>query len=138
MVSKAFVLDCSLTMTWCFEDETTDYSDLILNKLGDHYAIVPALWSVEVSNALLFAEKKKRISRTKALAFQYYLHDLNIEVDDYLIKKPIEIILELAHQNHLTAYDATYLELALRKNLPIATLDVDLKKAAKQADISLF
>ena len=132
------ILDCSLTMAWCFEDETTEYSEKILNTLATSHAWVPALWCIEVANVLLIAERKKRISHTKASAFQQYLNDLLIHVDDYLVKKPIEIILDLARETGLTAYDATYLELAIRKNLPLATLDKDLKNAAKQAGVPLF
>ncbi len=134
----SFVLDCSLAMAWCFDDETSDYSEEVLDTLANVTAVVPALWSVEVSNTLLMAERKKRIVHVKSIAFREYLTLLLIEVDDYLLKKPIEIILDVAKETGLTAYEATYLELAMRKNLPIATLDRELKSAAQKVGVPIY
>jgi predicted nucleic acid-binding protein len=136
--NKALVLDCSFTMAWCFEDETSERTEQVLDALTEITAWVPALWSVEVANSLIVAERKKRLTHIKAMAFREYLTALRIEVDNYLLKQPIEIILDLAKETGLTAYDATYLELAVRRNLPIATLDQDLKKAAKKLGIDII
>ena len=135
---NSFVLDCSLAMAWCFEDETSDYSEQVLGSLIDSRAVVPALWSVEMANALLVAERRKRLSHIKSMAFREYLSGFIIDVDDYLFKKPIEIILDLAKETGLTAYDATYLELAIRKNLPVATLDKELKQASRKIGIEIY
>ena len=133
-----FVLDCSITLAWCFEDETSDYSEQILSSLSRAKAWVPALWTVEIANALIVAERKKRISHVKAIAFKQQLDLVPIKIDDYLLTKPIELILDIAKETGLTAYDATYLELALRKNLPISTLDKELKSAAQKVNISIW
>jgi predicted nucleic acid-binding protein len=133
-----FVLDCSITLSWCFEDEKTHYAQSILYAMEKSRAIVPALWSIEVANVLTLAQRRKRISHTQAIAFREYLSMLAIEVDDYLLRKPVEILSDLATETGLTAYDATYLELALRKNLPLATLDGQLKQAAKQSGIPSY
>lgn len=139
MVNKktGLVLDCSLTMAWCFEDEISAYAEKVLDSLIELTAWVPALWSIEVANALTVACRRKRLSRVKAIAFRESLNGLSIEVDNYFINKPIEIVFDVAMDTGLTTYDATYLELAIRKNLPIATLDKDLRIAAKKAGISL-
>lgn len=135
-VSKInLVLDCSLTMAWCFEDESSEYSEQVLDIVADRGAIVPALWCVEAANALTVAERRKRISHIKAVAFREYLNMLPIYVDDYLLRKPVEVILDLARETGLTAYDATYLELAIRQDLPLATLDKELKKVAEKTKI---
>ncbi|OGT41278.1 MAG: hypothetical protein A3F42_07310 [Gammaproteobacteria bacterium RIFCSPHIGHO2_12_FULL_37_34] len=133
-----FILDCSITMAWCFEDETSEYSEKILDALSENTAWVPALWSIEVANSLIVAERKKRISHIKAIAFKQHIDTFAIKIDDYLLTKPIELLLDLAKETGLTAYDATYLELAIRKNLPIATLDVELKKSSQKMGLSLY
>lgn len=138
MSKNSFVLDCSLAMAWCFEDETSEYSEHVLDVAAQFNAWVPALWSVEVSNSLVVAERRKRLSHVKSMAFREYLGALMIEVDDYLLKKPIGIILDLAKETGLTAYDAAYLELAIRRSLPIATLDQELKSAAKKIGIEIY
>lgn len=135
---SAFVLDCSLTMAWCFEDETSAYSEQILDAIIEVKAWVPALWSVEVANVLMVAGRKKRLPHPKAMAFRTYLNTLPIEVDDFLLKKPIEVILDLTREMDLSAYDATYLELAMRRNLPIATLDRELKQAAQDLKVAIY
>ncbi len=137
-MKPTFVLDCSVTMAWCFEDESNNYTEKVLEAVSQSTALIPILWSVEVANCLFVAERKKRISHTKALAFRECLRDLFIVIDEYLIKQPVEIILDLARESGLTAYDAVYLELAIRKNLPLATLNKDLKQATKKMGIEIY
>ena len=138
MSHHAFILDCSMTMAWCFEDETSEYSEKVLNALSELIAWVPTLWPIEVANSLIVATRKKRISYVRAVAFKQHLDALTIKVDDYLTSKPIELIFDLAKETGLTAYDATYLELAIRKNLPLATLDSELKKSAQKIGLLLY
>lgn len=132
-----FILDCSLTMAWCFEDESTDYSEHILDIATQTTMIVPAIWPLEIANVLTIAERKKRILPSKATAFKESLDMFLIEIDGGLLQKPIGTILELTRETGLTAYDACYLELAIRKNLPLATLDKELKKAAHKMKVIL-
>ncbi|MDX2163954.1 MAG: type II toxin-antitoxin system VapC family toxin [Gammaproteobacteria bacterium] len=133
-----FVLDCSITMAWCFEDEVTPYAENIMDKLADAIALVPALWSIEVANVLIMAEKKKRISPSTANAFRFMLGKLPIRIEENIPRFYLEHIFKTAKENHLTAYDAAYLDLALQHNLPIATLDKDLQKAAKTQGIEIL
>ena len=132
-----FVLDCSVTMAWCFEDEVCNYSEKVLDRISKTFAITPALWSIEVVNVLLMAERRKRIPNSKSIAFIEFLNRLMIQVDDDLPHKPI-FPLHDARETALTTYDVIYLELAVRKNLPLATLDRALIKAAKKIDIEIF
>lgn len=133
-----FVLDCSVTMAWCFEDEITEYSEDVFNSLKELKAIAPPLWSLEVANVLLFAQRKKRITKLTAIEFKDSLNLLPIQIDHNIGYRSLTSIMELAEETQLTIYDATYLELALHHDLPIATLDQDLKKTAKKLNIELF
>jgi predicted nucleic acid-binding protein len=132
-----FVLDCSITMAWCFEDESTDYTDNTLENFHDLTAIVPTIWPLEVANVLLLAKKNKRITEIQAAGFIDALSALSIVIDQSTTSKVMNSIFRLANQTNLTIYDAAYLELAIRENMPLATLDKDLIKAAKKLDIPL-
>jgi predicted nucleic acid-binding protein len=137
---RSFVLDCALTMTWCFQDETSDYSDRVLDYLGsnseENQAMVPSLWSLEVVNVLRVAEKTSRLSEAESLHFLDLLSNLPIKVDiEPLTPKDV---LMIARSYQLTSYDASYLLLALRYAIPLATLDSALKSAAQKANIPLL
>lgn len=133
-----FVLDCSVTMSWCFEDEKTVYSETILDLLSSgSKALVPSLWSYEVLNVLISAHRHKRMTEAQAIGFWQKLHAFSINIDGSREGNWYMDIMMLAHQYKLTSYDASYLELALRENCPLATLDANLKKAAHKAGVSL-
>lgn len=133
MLQKYFVLDCSISMVWVFEDEENKYAWQVFDSFHESMAYVPSLWSLETDNVLLINEKKSRITHQQALRFKKDLKNLPItkdnSEDDYY---------ELAREFKLTTYDASYLELALRKKIPIATLDKALRHAAKQCKIDLY
>lgn len=133
-----FVLDASVTMAWCFEDEVTDYSENVFSSLTGTKAIVPSLWALEVANVLLLAQKRKRISKMKSAEFKDCLNLLPIQIDHSTSQRAMSSIMELAEEAHLTIYDATYLELALHMSLPLATLDQELKKAANKMKVKLY
>ena len=139
MVKKtyAFVLDCSMTMAWCFEDESTDYTDSVLECLTEKTAIVPALWNLEVANVLLLTEKKNRITKSHSAEFIDILSTLPIIVDPSTSSRAMQSIYALAFQANLTIYDAAYLELAIREKIPLVTLDKELISAAKKLQIPL-
>lgn len=134
----AFVIDASTTLPWCFADEATEKTNALLARLrGGDEAIVPAHWPAEVANALLIAVRRRRISRQDATQFIEDLEVLPIRVDSttkYLLRTRI---FPLAEQHNLTVYDAAYLELAIREGLPLATLDDELRKAARAAGVVL-
>lgn len=125
-----FVLDASATMAWCFEDETTLASERILRELFVHEAVVPSLWPFEVANALNIALRSKRITPADGAQFLALLSSFPIETELLAWHKLIPSLLGLARQHRISGYDAAYLELALRQALPLATLDLNLKKVA--------
>lgn len=135
-MKPSFVLDCSVTMTWCFEDETSPYTEAVLTSLKRTKALVPFVWGLEVTNVLLMAEKSKRLHEANILHFLKLLNLLSIEINENPISMEDLIFLGKLHQ--LTSYDATYLHLALNHGLPIATLDKKLKLAANQAGVPLY
>jgi predicted nucleic acid-binding protein len=126
-------------MAWLFKDEQTTYTEKVLGTLesGNIMAVVPSLWILEVTNVLLVAENKKRISHNQSLQFISILQELPIQVEQFNIQIA-ESIIFLAREYKLTSYDTIYLDLAIKKGLPIATLDKDLKKAAAQCGIKLY
>lgn len=119
-------------MAWCFTEEATEFTTALLNRLSDltDTAVVPVLWLYEVANVVELAVRKGRIPRETALAFLESLGDLPIEVENPSRTQVFVTIRSLAGQYQLTAYDAAYLELAIRHNLPIASLDKALSGAA--------
>ena len=132
------VPDASATLTWCFEDEAMAWTDALLADLraGDE-AMVPAHWPAEVANALLIAVRRGRISREKANRFFLDLRALPIRIDPESSETVFDQVFKLAEQYRLTVYDAAYLELAIREGLPLATLDNDLRKAARASGVPL-
>jgi len=122
-------------MTWCFEDEVRPYTDAILEQLATEEALVPALWPLEVANALLAAERKRRLAKAQSLRFVELLQTLPIVIDVSTSARAMESILSLAREQQLSAYDAAYLELAMREGLPLATAGNALKRAAKRCGI---
>ena len=133
-----FVLDNTVTMAWCFNDEATPFTETLMNRLSSltDSAIVPALWLYEVVNVTGLAVRKGRITEDKARAFLDSLADLPIEVEGATRARLFTSVLALVGQHKLTAYDASYLELAIRHDLPIAALDNALTKAAREAGVA--
>jgi predicted nucleic acid-binding protein len=132
-----FVLDASVTLAWCFEDEASPYAEAVLEKLAPGAAVVPSIWPLEVANALLVAERRKRLTRAKVTRFLQVLRSLPIVVDSEGGARALDTVLDLARAHGLSVYDAGYLELALRDGLPLATLDERLKRAARQAGVEV-
>lgn len=133
-------MDSAVTLTWCFSDEATAYTESFLNRLSTltDTAIVPALWLYEIVNVVALASRKRRITQLQGIQFLHSLTDLPIEVD-----YPNKILLfkdvaPLAERHRLTGYDAAYLELALRLALPLATLDQELIQASKDAGVTVL
>lgn len=135
---SAFVLDCSVTIAWCLKDHPEPYAEQVLDALRDTEAFVPALWSLEVVNVFLAAERRKRVERPAILRFLRDLHALPIAVEPVEEASPMEGLLELATRRGLTAYDAAYLDVASRRGLPLATMDEGLRKACRAAGVPLF
>jgi predicted nucleic acid-binding protein len=136
-VSESFVVDNSVVMSWCFEDESNHYAEGVLNLLQSKQAWVPSLWPLEVSNVLLVAERKKRIDSLISLQFLGLLSQLPIEQEQESTSLTFSEVLPIARQFQLSSYDASYLALALRKRIPLATLDKNLIRAAEQCRVPL-
>jgi predicted nucleic acid-binding protein len=132
-----FVIDASATLPWCFEDEATDWTEVLLDRLSaGEVVFTPAHWPVEVSNGLLTAIRKKRIAPERAELFWDKLLSLRIVVEPPLSPDQIRAVFALCTQHGLTFYDATYLELARRMDVPLATLDTALLRAAPSEGVT--
>ena len=137
-MNKTFVIDNSIVMSWCFKDEVSQYADSILDSLEYCTAIVPSIWPLEVGNVLLVAERKKRLSRADSTRFITLLSELPITMDQETPERMIKEIFALAREHKLSTYDASYLDLAMKKGIPIATLDNRLISAAKRSNVSIM
>jgi len=125
-----FVLDGSVTMVWGFEDEADEYAEAILERMPDLQAHVPSLWPLEVANALLVGERRRRITSAETARFIAILGAFPITVDDQTVAHAWADTMHLARAHNLSSYDAAYLELAVRLGLPLAALDGKLKKGS--------
>lgn len=135
---KCFVLDCSVTMGWCFEDEKSDECDRILEDLKTEKVkgVVPSLWHLEVVNVLQVAEKKGRIQFSRSLLFLDFLSELSFQVDEmpYNTKN----LLMISNTYGLSAYDSVYMDLAVRMQIPLATFDKKIRSVAYLAGVTLY
>lgn len=128
----ALVIDASVAIAWCIEDEVSPAIDAVLDEVRDKGALVPSIWHLEVANAILQAEMRHRLDRPGATRRLELLSELPIEIDAETEARAWRDTVALARSERLTAYDAAYLELALRMGLPLASLDTALVKAAKR------
>jgi len=137
-MSAAFVVDCSIAMAWLFNDEATPKTEALLTRLITETALVPAWWFIEITNVLATAERKGRLTPAQSDAFIADLGKLGIERDDEAPQRAFTYLLALCRRHRLTSYDAIYLDLAVRRSLPLATLDDDLRKAAKKLGVRIL
>jgi predicted nucleic acid-binding protein len=134
---SALVIDSSAALSWCFEDEASPTSDALFERVRDHGAIVPGLWHLEVANVLLQAEKRGRITTADVAVRLELIARLPIATDDETSVRAWREILALAGAEGLTTYDATYLELAIRRSLPLQTKDEALIRAAERCSVTV-
>ena len=136
-----FVLDNSVTMRWFFgygKPQELAYAGKVLDAMKQGRALVPVTWGLEVANVIAKAEAKFLVTEARSGAFLEMLEGIDIEVDVATLAHVLSDTLQLARRYKLSAYDASYLELALRLGKPLATLDEDLQKAAKKAGVKKF
>lgn len=133
-----FVLDCSVTMSWILPDEAVDGTAALRASLVENTAVVPGLWPIEVANVLLVATRRGRIEEAIWPALLERLGLLPIEVDVETGVRAFTDSLRLARDQRLSVYDAAYLELAIRRRLPLATLDRGLAAAARRAGLRVL
>jgi predicted nucleic acid-binding protein len=137
-MSAALIIDCSVTMCWLFADEATPHTIALLDRLARETALVPEWWFLEVTNVLALAERKGRINAERSATFIAQLSKLDIETDSEGSGRAFDHLLPMCRTHQLTSYDAMYLDLALRRRLPLATLDEPLRKAAKKLGVKLL
>jgi predicted nucleic acid-binding protein len=125
-------------MAWCFEDEANAYADSVLESLESAEAVVPAIWPLEIGNVLLVAERRRRLGKADVARFLELISDLPITVEQETPARMLTDILSLARQFDLSTYDASYLDLAMRSGLAIATQDRSLRRAARKCGVSVF
>lgn len=125
-------------MAWCFADEATPEARAVLGQLSETNAAVPSLWHLEVANVLVMAERRRRITAARSTEFVNLISGLPIETDAQTDARALHDILHLARQETLTAYDASYLDLALRLGCPLATKDRAMKTAAEKMNVSVI
>jgi len=137
----SFVLDNSVTMRWFFGDgrpKELDYANTVLDAINIQNVIAPATWGLEVANVIVRAEAKDLVTEARSGAFLEMLDGLDIEIDAATFAHALSDTLQLARRYTLSAYDASYLELAMRLGIPLATLDGKLQKAANKAGVKFF
>lgn len=134
----AFVLDSSVALAWVLPDESNPTLDRLCDRLTDDIALVPPVWPLEIGNVLLIAVKRGRLTVKDRIRLVRELRALPVEIDGTFTERSLEETLALAQKYDLTTYDASYIELALRRDVSLATLDNRLRKACLSAKISLL
>jgi predicted nucleic acid-binding protein len=134
---SALVIDSSAALSWCFEDEASPESDALFEQVRDQGAVVPGLWHLEVANVLLQAERRGRITTADVTMRLELIADLPIATDNETTARAWREILALARAEGLTTYDATYLELAIRRGFPLMTKDPALIAAAGRSGVAI-
>lgn len=135
---SSVVIDASTALAWGFPDESSDYADAVLVVLEGKTIYVPSVWSLEITTAVLAGERKKRLGQAEILRFTKLLQGLSVLEDVQPVGDYLGNVLPLARQYNLSAYDAAYLELAIRHGAPLATLDDKLENAAKRAGVGIL
>jgi predicted nucleic acid-binding protein len=132
------VVDASAALPWFFADEKSDESDRILAEIYRDGAIVPVLWPIEVANALTMGLRRKRLSEADWLKSLSTLAGLPMTIEPLEHPRILSDLPPLAQKYNITLYDALYLELAMRLELPLASFDADLLKAARGENVRLW
>ena len=135
---NGIVVDASVALAWCFPDEASAYADGVLVALEGRTVIVPAVWALEISNAMLVAERRKRVKQQDVRRFVELLGGLTIIEHSQTVADTVSHVLPLARTHNLSAYDAAYLDVAVRQGAPLATLDRPLQKAGRAAGLKIF
>ena len=133
--NKDFVLDCSMAISWVFPDEADTRTRRIRSKLKSCCARVPSIWHYEIANVLMISERRKRITEAEGVKIKSIFSVLPIVIDETTQDRLWGEITNLSRELSLSVYDAVYLELAMREDLPLATLDKKLKEAAQMVGI---
>lgn len=131
----AIVVDASIAAAWCFPDEHSAAAEQTLNDLRRVSGVVPGIFQYEMRNVLIVNERRSRIDQAGSARFLMRLRDLRLQQDD---THDEDTVMALARKHGLSAYDAAYLETALRRGDSLATLDRDLANAASAEGVALI
>lgn len=138
-MSAAFVLDASMAFAWVLPSQASSAAEAWLTRVeGGDEAVVPPLWFLEVANGLLVAERRNTIAATDRMLALERLSTLALTIDEAPARDAFGRTSAVAEQQGLSVYDAAYLEVAIRRNLPLATRDRDLRSAAERSGIPRF
>jgi predicted nucleic acid-binding protein len=129
------VLDCSVTIAWCLDEEASEEAYPLLLAIEEGGAVVPVIWPFEVANVLTVSERQGRLSALESTRFLGMLRRLSIDIEQEESHRVFAEVLAIARSQRLTVYDAAYLELAIRLSLPLATLDKALRTAARKLGV---
>ena len=133
----SLVLDSSAALAWVFSDESAPEMDVVFDQVAERGAVVPSLWILEIANALTVAARRERITRNERDDALADLAALDVSIDPETEQHAWKATLQLADRHGLSVYDASYLELAQRKRLPLVTLDHALVRAAEAASVDV-
>jgi predicted nucleic acid-binding protein len=133
-----FVIDASITAAWVMADEQSDLADRVIDSLDEKIATAPHLWALEMASILTVSERRKRITPAQKKMMAKAVEQLGVVEQPHTQAAVFGTIMDLAITHQLSAYDAAYLELAMRLDLPLATLDAALRKAAKTEGVILM
>ncbi len=134
---KSVVLDASVALAWCFPDEQSAYADQVLQELEGRPVVVPSIWALEIANGLLVGERRKRLGQAEIVRFVDLLESLSVEEVSVPVSTQIAGILPLGREYGLSAYDTSYLDVAIRRGADLATADDALERAARKAGIAI-
>ena len=137
-MTTSIVVNCSVSLAWCLSDETGEYAADVLHAMVESTAQVPSLWPLEMANGLLMAERRGRIAEADIMQALDIVQILPIEVDDATHSQALGATMSLGREFGLTAYDASYLELAMRLDIPLAATDRALVRAARASGTELW
>jgi predicted nucleic acid-binding protein len=125
-------------MAWCFEDEMAAYPRAVLETLSGTRAVAPSIWPLEVANAVVVAERRGRVVEADVIRFIALIEGLPVGLEEQVAARVLHRVMALAREQGLSSYDAAYLDLAMRRGLPIATLDVPLRQAAGRVGVPVW
>lgn len=135
---REIVVDASIALAWCFPDEKSEYADAVLVALEGQQILVPSVWPLEITNAIVVGRRRNRIDSLQTQRFVELLEGLKIRESVLPLTWCTSNVLPLAQEYGLSAYDASYLAVAIRHNTPLATLDTILSKAARKIGIEVL
>ena len=138
-MTEAFIVDASVAIAWVHPAQATRHTEGMLDAIADGATLeVPALWPLDVANALVVLVRQRKLKEQERQAALGWLQGLRLRLDHEMAGLTVSRLSDLATAHQLSVYDATYLELALRRQLPLACADGALRNAAKSTGVSLW